>query len=180
MSLQTTTLQLVSLFTQAEYRSLLPPKKASYSPQRIFCPPPRKHLHLLESRHTGPASGSTWIGRQSKSCLWASETEPEDESSLFMCRVLGRAGQVGGRVQGDELWTFVRVQQPAAYCCVTLNSLLVFPSGVEPVSFRHQSGKYALWPFSPKRVWHFPTSCGRQAFVEVYLKKKKKKSVLTK
>lgn len=62
----------------------------------------------------------------------------------YSCRVSGRAGQVGARAQGDEPRTFILVQQPAAYCCVTLNGLLVFPSGVEPVSFRHQSGKYAL------------------------------------
>lgn len=82
-------------------------------PLRIFFPLLRKHLRLLERQHTGPASGSTWSGRQSRSCLWASETEPEDESRLFMWSV-GTCWS--GWWKSSGWWTVNRHQCSAASC----------------------------------------------------------------
>lgn len=53
--------------------------KSCRSPRRTFFLLRGRRLHLSGSRHTDPSSGSTWIGRQSRSCHWASETEPERE-----------------------------------------------------------------------------------------------------
>lgn len=108
-------LQLASLL-----KLKVPPKKTTGdSPQRIFCPPPRKHLHLLESQRSGPASGSTWICRQSRSCLWASETEPEDESRWFMYSV---GACWSGWKKSSGWWTGNLRPCSAASCLLLCNS----------------------------------------------------------